>query len=376
MKKKILLIIGAFTLLLTVTIWVVSRPKEAKLAQRYDFFTIKHQDLVEKVDATGRIENQEKKDLYTDFEAVVEKVHVKAGDKVKQGDIIVSLNSAVLKEQLQEAESALEQAKVGSKQAATQLATEMALNRVSENNALQLESYYHQWALSREQEQQAKQRIKSLNVKNDNIYDAKNDKLVIRAPFSGQVGWVNARQGEKVTPQTLIATIINPTALSVEAHIDQNDITLIELGQKAIVTGKDEAQTENLGEVKEIGKLGQAEGEIVNFPVRIGIDSKTEGLHPGMTVDVTVMAREYKNVLVVPAGSVTRKDGKDRVNLCRDDKLVPVAVELGYKQGKFYEVKSGLKAGDVVAVPKLTSTSQRSTMPGPGGRGGMVPVRR
>jgi RND family efflux transporter MFP subunit len=179
---------------------------------------------------------------------------------------------------------------------------------------------------------------------------ADNEKLFIRAPFTGKVAWINVQPGDKVLPQTLLGTVINPNDLGVQAWIDQNDINLVKAGQKAIVIGKDPKQSENEGLVYETSILGEESEEAVNFPIRIKLNRTTQGLQPGMEVDVKVFTDEHTDVLAIPTGSVIQKDNRDLVKVKRDGRLVTVAVELGLKQGKYWEVKSGLKSGDQVAM--------------------------
>jgi RND family efflux transporter MFP subunit len=381
MKRK-MLVIGGGILLISIVIVVLCLPKSGgiqAIAKRYDFFPVRRMNLSEKIEATGQVLALEKKDLYTDYDGVVEKVNYKSGDFVKKGDILLSITSASLKQQWQDANSTLKQAQVNVNLTAGQLATEVAINHVSTTNALQLENYYHQMAIYKEQAAQAQQRLDALNAKNDGYYMADNEKLFIRAPFDGQVAWVNVRQGDKVLPQTILATVMKPDSLGVEAQIAENDIISLKTGQKVLVAGNDPAQTQTVGWVTEISQLGQpdtATGQttastgivtqgVINFPVRVQLTGHPVGLKPGMTVDVTILANEYPNVLAVPAGSVVRKNGNDQVQIRRENKLVTVPVQLGFKHGKFWEVKSGLRAGEQVAVPKPAVNVKQTAMTGP-----------
>lgn len=353
MKQKSTRIIGVLVIMLTVSILLVFAKKNpGDPFQNYEFYTVQRRDLSETIDATGKVLALEKKDLYADYEGSVETINVKSGDHVKKGDIILIIKSAVLKDQWREAEAELKQAELNLVQASALLTTELALNQVQKANAIQLESYTHQVSLYKQQVSQAKSRLNALKEKNDGYYMADNEKLFIRAPFTGKVAWINIQPGERVTPQTLLGTVIKPDAIGVVAQIDQNDINLVKPGQKAIVTGKDEMQSENTGLVHEISILGTESDEVVNFPVRIKLNGIPKGLQPGMEVDVTVLAEEHPDVLAIPAGSVIQKDGRDLVQVKRGDRLVTVPVDLGLKQGKYYQVQSGLKEGDKVAVAK------------------------
>lgn len=362
MGRKPVVIIGITVLILLGTFLtaLLKKGNQKNSSQNYDFFTVKRMDLNDTIDATGNVLALEKKDLYAGYEGAIEAINVKSGDQVKKGAVLITIKSSILKDQWQEANAALKQAELNLVQASALLTTELALNRIQKTNAIQLESYTHQISIYREQVGQAKTRLNALAEKNDGYYMADNENLFIRAPFTGKVAWINVRPGDKVLPQTLLGTVIKPDALGVEAQIDQNDINQVKPGQKAVVTGKDLGQSENEGLVTEISILGEEKAEVVNFPVRIKLNGTTRGLQPGMEVDVTVLTTGYTDVLAVPAGSVIQKDSQDLVQVKRGNQLDLVAVELGFKQGKYWEVKSGVKVGDKVAVAKPEFAGKQS----------------
>lgn len=367
MRRKPVVIVGIIVLILLGSFLTVFLKKgnQKNSFRNHDFFTVKRMDLSETIDATGNVFALEKKDLYADYEGAIETINVKGGDLVKKGDVLITIKSSILKDQWQEANAALKQAELNLAQASALLTTELGLNRIQKSNAIQLESYTHQVSLYREQVSQAKTRLKALEEKNDGYYMADNEKLFIRAPFTGKVAWINVQPGDKVLPQTLLGTVIKPDALGVEAQIDQNDINQVKLGQKAIVIGKDLEQSENEGLVTEISILGEEKEEVVNFPVRIKLNGSTRGLQPGMEVDVTVLTTGHTDVLAIPAGSVIQKDNQDFVQVKRGNHLDLAAVELGFKQGKYWEVKSGLKIGDKVVVTKPEFTNEQSRVKQP-----------
>lgn len=372
MKRKIIVIAIAILSLSAVgyAFWPKTKPLD-NINAKYDIVSVQPMDLSQTVEATGQVYPLEKKDIYSDYEGVVEKVQVKAGDGVKAGDVLLTIQSSTLQEQLDQAKTELKQAELNLDKARVQLGTEVAINRVSTDNALELESYTHQIGLYKEQVKEAEQKLQALTEKNDGL--VQGDTLVIRAPFNGQVAWINVKSGDKITSEILLATVIKPDALGVEAEIDQNDVGMLAVGQKAVVIGKDADQTENTGLVTEIGVQGQSDDEVVNFPVRLKVDATSQGLQPGMSVDVTIVAQERTDVLAVPASAVTEKEGKYTVNVLRGDKLVPVTVKLGLQQGKYWEVISGLKSGEQVAVAKpvvsALGKSSKNKNPGMGHMG-------
>lgn len=354
MRRKPAVILGIVVPILLgpfLTVFLL-KLSQRDLTQNYDFFEVQRIDLNETIDARGKVYAIKKKDLHADYEGAVEAINVKGGDLVRKGDIILTIKSSILKEQWREANAALKQAELNLIQASALLTTELALNRIQKTNAIQLESYTHQVSLYKEQVSQSKTRLNALKEKNDGYYMADHEKLFIRAPFTGKVAWVNVQPGDKVLPQTLLGTVIKPDALGVEAQIDQNAINMVKPGQKAIVIGKDPKQSANKGLVSEISILGEESEETVNFPIRIKLNGTIQGLQPGMEVDVKVFTDEPSDALAIPTGSVIRKDNLDLVQVKRGGRLVTLAVKLGTKLGKYWEVKSGLRAGDQVVMAK------------------------
>lgn len=388
MKKKTLILSGAAILGILTASFLFFRPQKPDQFARYDFVTVKRMDLSERIEATGQVIALEKKELYPDFEGTVQKINVKAGDDVKAGDLIMTLDSTLLNSQWQDANSLLKQAKINLNQAKTQLATEIALNRISKNNALQLEAYTNQVRLYSEQVKQAEHDLQSLKAKNNSVYTSKNNQLSIHAPFSAKISWVDVMEGDKISPQSRLATLIKPDRLGVDAQIDENDINLIRTGLPVQVAGKDTKQTVNSGRVSEISSQGHSTvvsggtgaqpitDGVINFLVRIMLHGTPKGLLPGMSADVTILASSHPNAVTIPAGAVTRMGGNDMVRIRRGDKILPIKVNLGLKQGKYYEVKFGLKPGDRVAVAKPPSIANFSNGTVGGQRMGGPPFGR
>lgn len=360
MSKKRGIIVGSIVLILLVGFLTIPKLRSPKdISQKYDFVTVSKMDLSEKVSAVGTVIALDKKDLFADFSGTIESIKVKAGDRVKKGDVLITITSTALKDQGQEADFSLKEAEISLRQANTELATEVLLNSISRDNAVRLESAYHKVEVAKEKVKQAKERIEALKLKNDSYY-AGEEKLVIRAPFTGQIAWVNVSVGDKISTQTLLTTVIKPDSLGVEAQIDENDISLIKTSQKAVVIGNDPDQSENTGSVTEVGIIGQTSGQIVNFPVKIKLTDISKGLLPGMSVDVNVVVDDHPQALTVPAESVTSRNGKNYVSIRKGNQVEQRMVQLGIKNGKYWEVTSGLKSGDQVAIPKPGLLAERT----------------
>jgi RNA polymerase sigma factor (sigma-70 family) len=95
----------------------------------------------------------------------------------------------------------------------------------------------------------------------------------------------------------------------------------------------------------------------------IKIAQRFPGLRPGMTAGVEILVGERAEALVVPVGAVVRYDNADHLAVATAAGGFDWrTVELGLTDGQGVEVKTGLKAGERVAVaptPLLTEDQKR-----------------
>jgi HlyD family secretion protein len=166
-KKKTVIILGSVVVLAFVLAFIFFRPHAKNSLAQYDFSSVNPMNLSEEVDATGKVLALEKKEVYPDFDGTVEQINVQAGASVKKGDPLLTIKSTSLNSQWQQANTELKQARINLSQASAELATELALNKVSKNNALQIETYSHQISLYKSQVKQAEKDLNDLNARND-----------------------------------------------------------------------------------------------------------------------------------------------------------------------------------------------------------------
>jgi HlyD family secretion protein len=127
-----------------------------------------------------------------------------------------------------------------------------------------------------------------------------------------------------------------------------------------------------MGKVRLVEKLAQTREEgspVQYFAVVVALD-KTDGdvMKPGQRVQATIVLDD-EDALVVPREAVVEKDNKDVVYRKGEHGFVAVAVELGTATTGRVVIKSGLSAGDVIALrdptlaPKSTGSASGNAAP-------------
>ncbi len=193
----------------------------------------------------------------------VKEVHVKVGDQVTAGQVLVDLDTTLLEAKVKEAEANLTAAQVQVKY----------LQRVG-TDELHLES-----AQAEADRAQA-------------LLDSANATLAAQsamvAPFNGTVAAVDISPAETVVPGRVIITLGDFSRLQVETKdLSERDVPRVQAGQTASVF-IEALNQEFPGKVVEISRISSTVGGDVVFKVTVDLDEQPRGLLWGMSADVKI----------------------------------------------------------------------------------------
>ena len=176
----------------------------------------------------------------------------------------------------------------------------------------------------------------------------------IRAPISGVIGSVSTQEGETVAAglsAPTFVTILDLGRLQVDAFVDEVDIGKVHVGQKAVFTVDAFPDREFAGEVVAIYPKAVIQENVVNYDVVVSITTAYEGLlRPEMTANVTIYLEAREGVLAVPARAVKRERGRSILYVLADGRPEPRPVKLGWRDGQWVEVVSGVREGQTVLL--------------------------
>jgi len=238
------------------------------------------------------------------------------GQRVRPGDVLARLDDTVAQAQVQEAEARAtflrEDAARLRALAAREIVARAALDR-AESEARAAEAIV----------EAARRRL---------------DDYVLRAPMGGVVLRRDGEIGEVVDTMNTIFVVGEPRPLRITAEVDEEDITRIQPGQRALVRADAFPGRVLEGRLAEITPKGDPRLKV--YRVRIALPEDTP-LLIGMTVEANIVVREEPRAVLVPAASV--RDGAVFVLDGAIARRVPVA--LGVQGPLRVEVRAGLDAG-------------------------------
>jgi HlyD family secretion protein len=393
---------------------------------------IQKRDLEALVSASGKIDPKKTVNISAQTMGRVTQLGVKEGDRVKAGQFLLQIDpvnaqASVRRDEasVQGAATGLEQSKAALQSSRAALANaRQALKRQQELSAAGLTT---RESLERAEtdvemresdlkarEQEIKNRETQLNQQQAGLASSRHALSQVRfeAPFDGIVTRRNIEEGENVmvgtmnNAGTVLLTVADMSVIEAEVEVDETDIPLVQMGQKAKVTIDAIPDKTFTGTVTEIGNSPiQTAGTgttrtATNFKVVVTLDGQIPEVRPGFTCTAEITTATRQQAVAVPIQSLTvreliydaqgnvineprpakkgfqfgpaaaapapaaaarelkpgeKREEAEGVFLMKDNKATFVKVKVGIAGERYLEVLSGLKEGDMVITGPFES---------------------
>jgi multidrug efflux pump subunit AcrA (membrane-fusion protein) len=156
------------------------------------------------------------------------------------------------------------------------------------------------------------------------------DDNIMRSPIDGTVTAVSYKDGELVTPQAAVVTVMNLEHLFLEVSLEQQSILRVKKDQKVFIS------FETLRDEKLEGHVASVYPRENQFIVRIELKNWPKSVLPGMTADVAILVGQKTNVLLIPLRALSA----GQVIRVRNGKKEHLVVKLGVIDGEWGEIIS------------------------------------
>ncbi|MDD5226544.1 MAG: efflux RND transporter periplasmic adaptor subunit, partial [Candidatus Omnitrophica bacterium] len=194
------------------------------------------------------------------------------------------------------------------------------------------------------------------------------------APLDGMIIVRSVEPGQTVT--TADPVVVLSDRLIVEALVDETDLAMIQLGQRTEIRLDAYPKEVFEGKVDHITFESKLENNVNVYAIDILPEKVPESFRSGMTANVTFIAKEKKDILLVPSEavmewpkSIPNPMGAQFAVYKKEfgGKLEPVPVKIGESDGRMTEITDGLKEGAEVVVVRKKEKKQSTNPFGPGG---------
>ena len=396
MNKKYLWIGGGAALAVAAIAAVVVSNRGEEL-EEVQTATVERQRIVQKVNATGRIQPKNQVKISADVSAKITRLGVEEGDWVEEGQFLVELDR---ERHLAQVESA--EANVRSAQSEANLVRENMIKTSKEYDrsselvrrglesqsvldtqqaAYQVEIARHKSSLDKVEQAKAtlKQALDALS------------KTTIYSPMAGTISDLRKEQGEIAIgsqfQEDVILVVADLTEMEAQVNVDENDIVSVEVGQETEIEVDALFNQTLRGRVYEIANTANVDEEgttdqKTEFEVKVTIVDPISSLRPGMTASADIFTKTNERALSVPIQSVAVRtldqlalegetradaekmytaddDGFVEIVFCiEDDRAVAKQVTTGIQSDDFIEILSGLGENEQVVTGSYRAISK------------------
>lgn len=365
------LVAAAAVVLVASAAWYVGRSDAEEATATTATAEATTTTLEDTVTGSGTLAARRSSTLAFDSSGTVTKVRVEAGDTVRKGEVLATIDTTALEASLASAEAQLTAAETTAVNDGDETSAQQSANAAKVESALA-----------------------DVAAAQDALEAA-----TLTAPFAGTVASVGYETGDRVggssgssgssgsggsggatgasTTDSAGITVITPRRFVLTASVSAADVERIEDGMQAQVTPTGATEPvfgtlQSVGRVAEVGTDGTA-----TFPVTVELTGEQEDLYAGTTADVSIVVESRADVLTVPTAAITTEDGQAYVTRVTDGKAERTAVEIGDTAGMSTEIVKGLEEGDTVryeqAVRRAGGGAGRSGEQGGFPAGGMPP---
>ncbi|WP_162127955.1 efflux RND transporter periplasmic adaptor subunit [Flavobacterium phycosphaerae] len=298
------------------------------------------------VTASGKIEAENSANVSTRMMGYVTKVHVKVGQKVTAGQLLVSINNTDLQAKKAQADAGILQASAAYNNAKKDFDRFTALFNQQSASQKELDDMTSRYEMAKAGLEGAKQ------MRNEVL--AQFSYATITAPFSGEVTNTFAKEGDMANPGMPLVSLEGASHLQVTAMVSESDITAIQNGMNAKVLVKSTNQ-ELSGKVIEVS--GSAKNTGGQYLVKISLTNPNSKVLSGMFVNVQFPLVSKKQTtpatekVIVPESALVHQGQLTGIyTVSNGNTAILRWLRIGKTYGNTVEVLSGLSTNEQYIV--------------------------
>jgi RND family efflux transporter MFP subunit len=415
MKKRISKIVLTVVLCGVTAFFVTSAFKSGSApVPEYQVATVQRGDLAIDISASGNLALSVTEDLAFEISGTVDEILVEEGDSVKEGQLLVKLDTSEWDQELISLQADFLQAQINLQNA------EIALDKAEEDDTV-----------TQDEIDIKKIQVKLAKLHLENAREALTESLEVSpeivAPFDGFITQVNVSGGDEVKKGTVAVTLADPNKFEAEILVSEMDIAQVEVGGNATVQ-VDAVQGLSLpAKVTHIAPTATIQSGVVNYKVKVEVESlesvmqerqeamqqameeisstelserikqaieeglitqeqaaemmelrqQAQGgqqgqvsttipenfqLREGLTATVSLIVQQKSDVLLVPNSAITTQGRQTYVQVLSPDGTIEQrAITTGITDYVNTEVTEGLSEGEKVVIPQGTTTTTTTT---------------
>lgn len=293
---------------------------------------------------SGRVAATKTAHLSTRMMGYVTRVHVKVGEQVRQGQLLLSIQNEGIQAKMAQAEAGIAEAGAAFENAKRDYERFQNLYEAQSASQKELDDIRARYKMAQARLNAAEQMKKEVA--------AEMAYVAIRAPFEGQVTQTYVEAGDLANPGMPLLTLENPNRFEVRAMVPENEVSGVVEGTEVEVLVKSPG-IQLGGKVTELSGSAMATGG--QYLATVELPSDASGLRSGMYANVrfpraTAGVVGAETLLIPREALVARGQLTGVYTVGQNQTALLRWVRLGRSFGDQVEILSGLKSGESLVV--------------------------
>lgn len=331
-KKKIIIPVITIIIILLIGVGMfLSRKLIAKTKSSDVTYTVREETYENVIEISGTVSAAQSQTLQALSSGTVTAVNVKAGDRVKKGDILIQLDDTTEKYNLAKHDY------------------DMDTTRISGS----------------------RRQLELMETQRNALLRKVEDRKVT-ATFDGIIAQLDVSVGDSLEAKDSVGVIVNKDYLTAEVEIAETDVSKLKLNQKVLFTFpamKNEIITGYVVSWPAVGEITSRGATIVKAKVRI--DEYPEQILPNYSFTGKIELSPTETNLIVERWAIGYDENKEAyVELARTGQKINVQVKNYGNQ--YVKILSGLNGNEV--LKQLTEPKQSGWNRQPQGGGNRAPA--
>ncbi len=344
------------------------------------------QGLIEdKILRAGDIVPEKQVTIYSKVQGWVEKINVREGDRVKAGQVLVTLDAreaeatvAQAKASLEAATARLKQVKATSEETVqSQIQQTKATLELAEADLKRAQDLQQKNFIARQQLDEARTKynvakagydlamnsIRQKTWENDialaeaqvrqakanlDLSQAQLANLIIQSPMSGGITKRYVDPGTMVKDTSPILTLMDLSELKMVVNVIEKEFVRLQIGQPVKITVSALPNRVFAGRIAVITPALELQSRTAE--IQIAIPNPGYVLNPGLFGRAEILLRSNPAATLVPIEALVTKGEKDAVYVVNDNKAFARVVQKGMVKDAFVEILQGVKVGEKIVV--------------------------
>ena len=280
-------------------------------------------DLDNRILTSGTILPDESVELSSEASGKITAIYFREGERVKKGDLLLTINDADLQAQLQRLKY----------QETLLVEREFRQRRLLEKEAVSQEVYDRALA------------DLNTNRAEMQMLEAQIAKTRVKAPFDGIIGLRLVSEGSYITPNMRIASLVKMQPVKIEFSIPERYASDVNTGNTISFTIGNSAKTFTAGVYAIEPMIDQATRTL---RMRALYANSNLDVIPGSFATIELVLRTYYEALSIPTEALVPMLGTQTVYLYKNGVAEPVNVETGIRTADMIQITAGLNSGDTL----------------------------